>query len=89
MTTWSESSERPSTVAHGNLLALGATVRACRLEKGMLQTDLAARARLHRTVLGEIERGQRDPSFTRLLRLARALDVPLPKLLARAEEAIR
>ena len=36
---------------------LGAIIRACRLQLGITQLELAARAKLHRTYVVEIERG--------------------------------
>jgi DNA-binding XRE family transcriptional regulator len=43
---------------------------------------LAKRAGINATVLGEIERGRVNPSLMVITRLARALDVTLPALLA-------
>jgi transcriptional regulator with XRE-family HTH domain len=51
----------------------------------MSQEALAARSVLHRTYVGGIERGERNVSFSNLLRLARALGVRPSELLTRAE----
>ncbi len=51
----------------------------------MSQEALAARSELHRTYVGGIERGERNVSFSNLLRLARALGVCPSELLIRAE----
>ena len=40
---------------------------------------------MHRTYLGGIERGERNPSYTNILRIAGALDVTGSALLASAE----
>jgi transcriptional regulator with XRE-family HTH domain len=61
--------------------ALGRRVRALREKLGLSQEQLAERAQLHWTYVSEIERGRRNPSLNILGRLARALDVPLSKLL--------
>jgi transcriptional regulator with XRE-family HTH domain len=65
--------------------ALGAAIRAFRVEGAMSQEALAARSALHRTYVGGIERGERNVSFSNLLRLARALGVRPSELLIRAE----
>lgn len=65
--------------------ALGAAIRAFRAEGAMSQEALAARSALHRTYVGGIERGERNVSFSNLLRLARALGVRPSEVLIRAE----
>jgi transcriptional regulator with XRE-family HTH domain len=69
--------------------ALGHAIRALRAEAGISQEELAYRCGLHRTYVGGIERGERNPSYANLLKLARALDVDASELLARAERAQR
>jgi len=61
-------------------VAFGATIRKLRLERGLSQEGLAAEARLHRTYLGGIERGERNPSFSNILRLCEALEVKFSEL---------
>lgn len=53
--------------------AFGRRVRALRNSRGMTQEDLADEAGLHRTYLGGIERGTRNPSLLNIHRLALAL----------------
>ena len=60
---------------------LGATVRTCRRRLGLSQEALADRVGLHRTYIGGIERGERNVALLNLLRLARALETQLSKLL--------
>jgi transcriptional regulator with XRE-family HTH domain len=52
------------------------------------QEKLAERAGMHRTYLGGIERGERNLSFEKLLRLAAALDVEVSELLRRYESQV-
>jgi transcriptional regulator with XRE-family HTH domain len=59
---------------------LGKRIRELRVRKSWSQEALADRAGLHRTYLGGIERGLRNPSLNNLAKLARALDVPLREL---------
>ena len=53
----------------------GRRVRELRKERGLSQEQLAARAGLHYTYLGGIERGERNPALVNIGKIARALDV--------------
>jgi transcriptional regulator with XRE-family HTH domain len=59
----------------------GRTVRQLRKQRHLSQEALAEAAHLNRSYLSEIEGGLVAPSLLIVLRLARALDVPLSKLL--------
>lgn len=59
----------------------GATVRWYRGKFGLSQEELADRAGIHRTYIGGIERGERNPTLTMIHRLAKALGVPSHRLL--------
>ena len=56
------------------LKRFGKRVRLRRTELGYSQEALANRAGFHRTYIGCIERGERNPSLVNILRLAKALD---------------
>jgi transcriptional regulator with XRE-family HTH domain len=58
----------------------GARVRARRLERGWTIEDLAERAGLHWTYVGQVERGRRNLTLRNVLRLARALEVNAAEL---------
>ncbi len=58
------------------LRALGEKLRATRERRGLSQEALAHAADIHRTHIGALERGQRDPHVSMLLILADALAVP-------------
>lgn len=64
---------------------LGSTVREMREARGYSQERLAERADLHRTYLGGLERGERNPTVVVLLRLAEALNISLGELFAAIE----
>ena len=66
--------------------AFGAAVRDLRGRRGISQEELADLSGMHRTYLGGIERGHRNPSFTNIRRLADALQVRTSELMRRAEE---
>jgi transcriptional regulator with XRE-family HTH domain len=67
-------------------VALGRAVRDLRGRRGISQEELALRSGVHRTYLGGIERGHRNPSYTNLRRIADALSVRPSELVMRAEE---
>ena len=58
----------------------GDRVRELRREAGLSQEELAGRAGVHRTYLGGIERGERNPSLKNIAAIAVALGVTLPEL---------
>jgi transcriptional regulator with XRE-family HTH domain len=67
-------------------IAFGRAVRKLRLAKGLSQEDLAELADIHRTYVGDVERGTRNISLMNMARLAAALDVPLSHLIREMEK---
>jgi len=64
------------------LLQVGRRLRQLRTKAGFSQEELAARASLHRTYVGGIERGERNVAVVNLVRLAEALGVEPSDLLS-------
>lgn len=60
---------------------VGHNVRRIRTEAGLSQEELAYRAKLHRTYISSIERGQRNVSVENIFAIAEALRVPPGDLL--------
>jgi len=60
-------------------------LRKMREERGWSQEQLAERADLNRSYLGEVERGRAIPSLVTASKLAVALEVQLSSLIARCE----
>jgi transcriptional regulator with XRE-family HTH domain len=60
--------------------ALGFRIRQLREEKGLTQTNFAKLCGLHRSHLGEIERGRSNMTLSSLLSIARILRVNLSVL---------
>ena len=73
-------------MSNRDLKRFGARVRAERERIGLSQERLAARARLNRTYIGGIERGERNVGLLNVLRLARALGVRPSELLSDLKE---
>lgn len=71
------------------LSAFGGAVRSLRLARGLSQESLAEAARLHVTYVSSLERGRRNVSLVNIDRLARALGVDLPGLMAPVESSRR
>jgi transcriptional regulator with XRE-family HTH domain len=67
--------------------AFGQAVRTLRSERGFSQETLAFACDLDRTYISGIERGERNPSLTNILKIAKALSVRPADLFARAERA--
>ena len=59
---------------------LGERIRDLRLATGLSQEELAFKAGMHRTYLGGIERGERNPSLKNVAAIAKALGVTLSQL---------
>jgi transcriptional regulator with XRE-family HTH domain len=62
------------------LLALGGAIRHLRRERELSQEALAYAADIHPKHLSEIERANKDPRSTTVVRLADALGVPVAEL---------
>ncbi len=60
-------------------------LRQLREERGLSQEQLAERADLNRSYLGEVERGRAVPSIVTVSKLAGALDIQLSSMIARCE----
>ncbi|MFC0199613.1 helix-turn-helix domain-containing protein [Paracoccus rhizosphaerae] len=58
----------------------GRNVRAARHAAGFSQEELAHRSGLHRTYIGGIERGERNPSLENIVALAIGLGCSAPDL---------
>ena len=68
-----------------DLVALGAAIRAARVEREISQEELAHRSGTDRSYVGSIERGTQNPGIVSILRMARAMDMTATELFAEAE----
>ena len=80
------SSDRPgvSTTVPTNA-ELGRAIRRLRRARGLTIEDLAHEADMHPTYLSGIERGVRNPTWSKLASLASALNVPVAEIVRDAE----
>lgn len=62
-------------------VAFGKRIRQVRLAKGFTQESLADTVGLHRTYIGNIERGEESVSVDNAAKIAKALKVSLSELL--------
>ena len=67
------------------LAAFGRAVRKVRLERGFTQEGLAEAAGIHPRYVSDVERGQRNVGMVNIDRMAGALSVDLPTLMAEVE----
>jgi len=54
---------------------VGRRIRELRQKRGWSQEELAEEANLHRTYIGQVERGEKSIGVRNLVRIARALGV--------------
>ncbi len=68
------------------VLSLCEVIRDCRKKQNLSQSELSRRSGLHRSYIGDLERGARNLSVKNMFRLAVALDVSATELVKMAEE---
>ncbi|MDJ0318598.1 helix-turn-helix domain-containing protein [Arthrobacter antibioticus] len=78
MTT--ENSDEFDDVERSALIEFGKHLRTMRESKGLSQDALSHEAGLHRTYVGAVERGERNPTFISLRKYAKGLGLPLEDL---------
>jgi transcriptional regulator with XRE-family HTH domain len=61
--------------------SFGSNLARCRKRVGLSQEELAVRASLHRTAVGQLERGERVARVDTLIKLAGSLGIPPGELL--------
>jgi len=69
-------------ITHQHILrSFGKKLQKVRKSKGISQEELAARLSMHRTYIGMVERGERNPTIRTLYKVAKALKVESSELL--------
>ena len=72
-------------IKNSECLSFGNRLRELRKRKGFSQEGFADYAKVHRTYLGGLERGERNPTLTVMVKLAHALGVSLDQLVQGVE----
>ena len=63
------------------LVKLGQIIRAKRVQSSLTQVQLAALAGVDRNYIGMLERGERNPSYLSLLKIANGLKLSVGELI--------
>lgn len=63
------------------LIILGRIIRNKRLSMGLTQLEVADRAQLDRNYIGMVERGERNPSYLSLIKIANGLNTTVDQLI--------
>lgn len=71
---------------HDVKTAFGTAVRTLRLKRGLSQEKLAELSEIHRTYIGDVERGTRNIALVNMVRIAQALELPLSALIREMEK---
>jgi transcriptional regulator with XRE-family HTH domain len=71
--------------AKTQLRQFGDAVRRCRSVLKLSQEDFAELCELHRTYIGQVERGEKNISFINILRIAKALGVKPSQLFGQSK----
>ncbi len=70
------------------LRAFGRVVRARRTALGLTQEEVAHRSGLHRTYIGDIERGTRNVALVNIWQLAATLEWTAEEMMRRVADAL-
>ena len=60
---------------------LGEIIKSKRLSKNLTQVELASHSGVDRNYIGMVERGERNPSYLSLLKIAKGLNMSIYELL--------
>lgn len=63
------------------LIKLGFIIKTKRIQRNLTQIELSTRAKVDRNYIGMLERGERNPSYLSLLKIANGLEMPINELL--------
>ena len=66
------------------LVALGQAISSVRKSQGVSQEELAHRSEIDRSYMSAIERGTQNPGVMMMVKIAKAMGIPVSELFARA-----
>lgn len=64
-----------------NINEFGARLRSIRQQRNLSQEELAFQCNMQASHIGQIERGQKNPTLDTLIKISNGLDMPLTELL--------
>lgn len=67
------------------LIIFGKQLKKLRVSAKLSQEKLAEKADLHRNYIGDVERGERNPTLLTLMKISKALGISLSDLLKNIE----
>ncbi len=67
---------------------IGQRLRLARKQQSLSQEKTAERAGLHPTYIGQLERGEKNATLESILRVSRALEIPLSELFANIDDQV-
>lgn len=67
-------------------MKIGASIKKCRQRAGMSQEELARKAKLTQSYISNVEKGKPMPRAATLKKIASALRIPMPVLVAMSLE---
>ena len=67
---------------------IGKRLRLARKQQSLSQEKTAERAGLHPTYIGQLERGEKNATLESILRVSRALEIPLSELFANIDDQV-
>lgn len=70
-----------SKVDANALIRIGSQIRSLRHKKGISQEELADIAGVHRTYIGMVERGEKNITILTIIKISKALNVPVSHLI--------
>lgn len=66
---------------NNELKILGQTIRSKRENRRLTQLEVAERSNMDRNYIGMLERGERNPSYLSLLKIAKGLNMTVSQLI--------
>lgn len=69
-------------------ILLGRVIKELRMHLSLSQEELGFESGYSRTYVGELERGEKTPSFKTVLDLANALKIPASEMVRRVEKLL-
>lgn len=66
------------------LVALGKAISSARKSQGVSQEELAHRSEIDRSYMSAIERGTQNPGVMAIVKIAKAIGIPISELFAKA-----